>query len=59
MLFLFTDKLHNSVYFTVNTEGNMLSYAKTTNSRIEWVTGAHKRTSGDSLLLTLPILGLS
>ena len=35
LIFHYYDKLHNSVYFTINSEGNMLSYAKTTNSRIE------------------------
>uniref|UniRef100_A0A8C2RXM3 Major facilitator superfamily (MFS) profile domain-containing protein n=1 Tax=Capra hircus TaxID=9925 RepID=A0A8C2RXM3_CAPHI len=58
LLFHSYDKLHSSVYFTINSEGNMLSYAKTTNSHIE-VTGAHKRTSGLLLLLIHPILGLS
>lgn len=38
------DKLYNSIYFTINSEGNMLSHAKTTSSLIERVTGAHKRT---------------
>uniref|UniRef100_A0A5G2QM59 Solute carrier family 37 member 3 n=1 Tax=Sus scrofa TaxID=9823 RepID=A0A5G2QM59_PIG len=59
------DKLYNSIYFTINSEGNMLSHAKTTSSLIERVTGAHKRTriigntSGLLFLFIHPLLGLS
>ena len=35
LIFHYYDKLHNSVYFTINSEGNMLSYAKTTSSRFK------------------------
>ncbi|XP_065739760.1 sugar phosphate exchanger 3 isoform X5 [Phocoena phocoena] len=60
LLFHSYDKLHNSIYFTINSEGNMLSYAKTRSSHIEWVTGAHKRTRISGLFLFIHlILGLS
>ena len=35
LIFHYYDKLHNSVYFTINSEGNMLSYAKTTSSHFK------------------------
>ncbi|XP_008582976.1 PREDICTED: sugar phosphate exchanger 3 isoform X2 [Galeopterus variegatus] len=49
LLFHSHDKLYNCVYLTINSEGSIVSCAKETSSRIEWVTGAHKkkRTIGD------------
>ena len=35
LLFHYYDKLHKPVYFTINSDGNMLCYAKTTSSHFK------------------------